>query len=176
MPGRPAGKAFRRTVGVICGTMGLGVVTGAAWLLASQLSQTTVTARVLSKQCGQHPNGEDHGIGEVTVCNATVRFTSTTGRVIIASVTGAGGDDFGGTGNSETINLRYNPGAPTNLTPPNAVASPFDLVAFFAVGGLTLVGGVWVVLRAGTTQQTRNPRPGWQEGHGDDRPRQHAVE
>jgi len=176
MPGRPAGTAFRRTLGVICGTVGLGMVALAAWLLASQLSQTTVTARVLSKQCGQQPNGEDHGIGEVTVCNATVQFTSTTGRVITASVTGAGGDDFGGTGNSETINLRYNPGDPTNLTPPNAVASPFELVAFFTIGGFMLVGGVWVVLHAGTTQQTRNSRPSSQEGHGDDRPRQHAVE
>jgi hypothetical protein len=176
MPSRPAGTALRRTLGVICGTMGLGMVAVAAWLLASQLSQTTVTARVLSKQCGQHPNGEDHGIGEVTLCNATVRFTSTTGRVITASVTGAGGDDFGGTGNSETINLRYNPGDPTNLTPPNAAASPLELVAFFAVGGFTLVVGVRGVLRAGTTQQTRNSRPSSQEGHGDDRPRQHAVE
>jgi len=87
---------------ILCGLLLVVIALG---VFLTQGSQIRVVADVLSERC--QPRIDLPSAGTETRCDAAVRFTSVTGRVITTTVTDAFPSEFSGSGRSRTIDLRY---------------------------------------------------------------------
>ena len=114
------------------------------------------TAKVLSEHCQQQFDIATHQ--SETRCNAAVQFTTTAGQVISTSVGDAFPTEFHGSGNSKTIDLRYDTDDPTAPYKQSNYMSLPTFLALLVAGCLLLLWGCWMAIRADRTAQRYRER------------------
>jgi hypothetical protein len=129
---------------VLCG---LVLVVIALSVFLTQGSQIRVVADVLSERCQPridlaYPAGTD------TRCDAAVRFTTVTGRVITTTVTDAFPSEFSGSGRSRTIDLRYDSNDPAQPFKQSNYMPATTFISLLVAGAVVLLLGFWGVARA----------------------------
>lgn len=133
---------FSGVVLLLCGVLFAGIAVGA---LLTQDGQIQVTARVLSTSC--HGQFDVALRREETRCDAQVQFSANTGQLIRTEITDALPDEFSGTGDSRTIELRYAPGAPSQPFKQSNYLDAGTLILLLVLGTGALAGGGWCIVR-----------------------------
>jgi hypothetical protein len=147
---RPASAAQVRLVrGVMLAVIlcGLLLVVMALSVFLTQGRQIRVVADVLSERCRPrtdlaYPAGTD------SRCDAAVRFTTVTGRVITTTVTDAFPSEFSGSGRSKTIDLRYDSNDPAQPFKQSNYMPASTFISLLASGAVAALLGYWGVARA----------------------------
>ena len=128
---------------VLCGLLLVVIALG---VFLTQGSQIRVVADVLSERC--QPRIDLASAGTETRCDAAVRFTSVTGRVITTTVTDAFPSEFSGSGRSRTIDLRYDRNDPAQPFKQSNYMPAGTFISLLASGAVVLLLGYWGVARA----------------------------
>jgi hypothetical protein len=132
--------------GVVMILAGLLLVLIALVVFLGQGSQIRVTARVLSKSCHLQT---DLATGQVqTRCNAEVRFTAVSGQVVTTTVGDALSSEFSGSGRSQTIDLRYDSGDPSQPFKQSNYMPVGTFILLLVLGTGALAFGWWICARA----------------------------
>jgi len=144
---------------VLCGLLLVVIALG---VFLTQGSQIRVVADVLSERC-QPRIDLAYPAGTETRCDAVVRFTTVTGRVITTTVTDAFPSEFSGSGRSRTIDLRYDRNGPAQPFKQSNYMPASTFISLLASGAVVLLLGYWGVARgrrlADRTVRNRPPRP-----------------
>jgi hypothetical protein len=146
---RPASAAqvrFVRGLMLVVILCGLLLVVIALGVFLTQGSQIRVVADVLSERC--QPRIDLASAGTETRCDAAVRFTSVTGRVITTTVTDAFPSEFSGSGRSRTIDLRYDKNDPAQPFKQSNYMAAGTFIGLLAFGAVALLLGYWGFARA----------------------------
>ena len=118
---------------------------------------TTGSAHDLGRHAGDgHRPADERAQGRIdlasagteTRCDAAVRFTSVTGRVITTTVTDAFPSEFSGSGRSRTIDLRYDRNDPAQPFKQSNYMPAGTFISLLASGAVVLLLGYWGVARA----------------------------
>jgi hypothetical protein len=126
---------------------GLLLVVVALGVFLTQGSQVRVVAHVLSERCQLRIDPADP-VGPETRCDAAVRFTTATGRVITTTVTDAFSSEFSGSGRSRTIDLRYDENDPEQPFKQSNDMPAATFISLLASGAVVLLLGSWGAARA----------------------------
>jgi hypothetical protein len=129
---------------VLCGLLLVVIALG---VFLTQGSQLRVVADVLSERC-QPRIDLAYPAGPETRCDAVVRFTTVTGRVITTTITDAFPSEFSGSGRSRTIDLRYDRNDPAQPFKQSNYMPAGTFISLLASGGVVLLLGCWGVARA----------------------------
>jgi hypothetical protein len=143
---------------ILCGLL-LAVI--ALGIFLTQGSQIRVVADVLSERCQPRTDLAYPAAATETRCNAVVRFTTVTGRVITTTVTDAFPSEFSGSGRSRTIDLRYGKNDPAQPFKQSNYMPASTFISLLASGAVVLLLGCWGVARARRLADriARNRRP-----------------
>jgi len=129
---------------ILCGLLLVVIALG---VFLTQGSQIRVVADVLSERC-QPRIDLAFPAGAETRCDAAVRFTTVTGRVITTTVTDAFPSEFSGSGRSRTIDLRYDKNDPAQPSKQSNYMPASTFISLLAFGAVLLLLGYWGVARA----------------------------
>jgi hypothetical protein len=129
---------------IVCGLL---LVVIALSVFLTQGGQIRVVADVLSERC-QPRTDLAYPAGTDTRCDAAVRFTTVTGRVITTTVTDAFPSEFSGSGRSKTIDLRYDANDPAQPFKQSNYMPASTFISLLASGAVVLLLGYWGVARA----------------------------
>jgi hypothetical protein len=133
------------TVLLLIGALMILVALG---VFLTQGSQIRVTATVLSEHCGyRYDFGAPASSG--TRCDASVRFTTRSGRVIRTTVTDAFPYEFSHrAGRPTTIQLRYDSSDPTQPFKQSNYMSVGEFLIVLAIGLVATALGIWWLVGA----------------------------
>ena len=126
----------------------IGVVMAGTALIVffSQGSQIKVTAQVLTKRCG--PKWDLATRMTETRCDASVRFTTRTGQVIVTTITDAFASEFTQRGRYDTIELRYDSNDPAQPYKESNYMDPTTFSVLLGFGCAATILTVWGYKRA----------------------------